>query len=82
VKGSNLSAENAFKFFDQDFDGLISKQDMKLSLEKFLNIAPSKINDHRIDRLFRVLSFYKMDTLQPSDFERLLSNENPFLSAC
>ena len=55
---------------------------MKISLQKYLDIPPSKINDHRIDRLFRLLSFYKMDTLQPSDFYRLLVDENPFISAC
>jgi hypothetical protein len=32
VKKEKLSAHDAFRYFDQDFDGLVSKADMQLSL--------------------------------------------------
>lgn len=35
-----------------------------------------------MDRLFKLLSFHKLENLQPSDFERLLNSKaesNPFL---
>ena len=82
AKTQQLSALDAFRYFDQDFDGLISKSDMKISLTKYLEIPAHKIDDHRLDRLFRLLSFYKSDTLQPSDFDRLLVDQNPYLTAC
>jgi len=55
---------------------------MKASLERYLQIPAEKIDDHRLARLFRLLSFYKADSLQPSDFDRLLVDTNPFLTAC
>lgn len=55
---------------------------MKTSLVKFLEIPVEKIDDNRLARLFRLLSFYKTDSLQPSDFDRLLEDVNPFLTAC
>lgn len=82
VRLNQLSPLDAFKFFDQDFDGQISKQDMKTSLEKYVEIPVHKLTDTRVDRLFRLLSFYKTDTLQPSDFHRLFEDINPYLIAC
>jgi hypothetical protein len=41
-----------------------------------------KLDDHKMSRLFAVLSFYKTKGLQPSDFDRLLEPINPFLTAC
>jgi hypothetical protein len=63
------------------FDGVISKQDMKVSLTKYVDMPASKIDEHRLDRLFRLLSFYKSDVLEPSDFDRLLQDVNPLLTA-
>ena len=39
------------------------------------------MDETRLDRLVRLLSFYKTDELQPSDFDRLLNDVNPFLTA-
>jgi len=56
---------------------------LKRALTSFLDIPPKEITDIRLDRLFRLLSFHKTETLQPSDFERLLRGKgaagNPFL---
>ena len=59
----NLTYQDAFKSFDIDFDGKVSKDDMKIALYSFLKVPPSEITDLRMDRLFRLLSFYKTETL-------------------
>lgn len=78
-----LDPLDAFKSFDIDFDGKVSKTDLKKALTSFLDIPPKEITEIRLERLFRLLSFHKTDTLQPSDFERLLGGKgpagNPFL---
>lgn len=61
MKRSKLTALEAFRSFDQDFDGLISKEDMAISLQKFLKVRPEEILNSRMDRLFRILSFYKTE---------------------
>jgi hypothetical protein len=63
-----LTSLEAFRSFDHDFDGLIGRDDMRKSLVNFLKIKPENILDTRLDRLFRVFSFYKTDKIQPSDF--------------
>jgi len=35
----------------------------------------------RMDRLFRILSFYKTEQIQPSDFERLVNDVSPYVNA-
>lgn len=54
---------------------------MRVSLIKYLNVAPKDIYETRLDRLFRLLSFYKTETIQQSDFERLLNDVNPYLTS-
>lgn len=63
MKRSKLTALEAFRSFDQDFDGLISKEDMAISLQKFLKVRPEEILNSRMDRLFRILSFYKTEQI-------------------
>ena len=40
VRVNQYRATEAFRSFDKDFNGLISKEDMKLSLIEFLDIKP------------------------------------------
>lgn len=82
VRGQGLTPTDAFRLFDQDFDGKISIEDMRNSVQTILGIPEAKITNHRLGRLMRLLSFYKTDSLQPSDFDRLLLDINPFLTAC
>lgn len=58
-----MSSEDAFKSFDHDFDGLISKEDMQTSIIQFLKVKPEEVNEPRISRLFKLLSFYKTDLI-------------------
>jgi Ca2+-binding EF-hand superfamily protein len=81
VTASKMNSDEAFKSFDHDFDGLISMDDMKTSLTKLIKIRAEELNEPRMDRLFKLLSFYKTETIQPSDFARLIKDENPYLTA-
>jgi len=49
----------AFKCFDKDFDGFISKQDLQSSLTEILEISPKSIQATKLDRLFRLMDFFK-----------------------
>ena len=49
---------DVFKSFDIDFDGKVSKSDMVQALSSLIKIPIIEITDIRIDRLFKVLSFY------------------------
>ena len=72
-----MDYQDAFKSFDINFDGKVCKNDMRKALETFVKVSPKEITDVRLDRLFKILSYYKTEALQPSDFERLLSGNNP-----
>ena len=58
----------AFKCFDKDFDGFISKKDLRDSLSDILEIDPKTIQDAKMDRLFRLMDFFKTGFVQVSDF--------------
>ena len=68
VKESKLTSLEAFRSFDGDMDGLISRDDMKKALITLLKYRNEDFNSARLDRLFRVLSFFKTEHIQPSDF--------------
>ena len=76
-----ISAIEAFRSFDQDFDGMVSKSDMKKSLIEFIKVKPAELSEIRLDRLIKLLSFFKTENIQQSDFDRLLKDSNPFLTA-
>ena len=59
-----ITAEEAFKCMDVDFDGIISKEDLKKSLIDILKIKPDKIVPTKLDRLFRLMDFYKVGGIQ------------------
>jgi len=73
-----LTVPEAFKCFDKDFDGFISKQDLKESLIEILEIPAKTIQATKLDRLFRLMDFFKTGLVQVSDFQRLMSDSNPY----
>ena len=75
-----ITFEEAFKSFDRDFDGRISKADLKWGLINILEIKSEEILPTKLDRLFKLIDFYKTNSIQLSDFQRLLTNENPYSS--
>jgi Ca2+-binding EF-hand superfamily protein len=54
-----ITVEEAFKCFDRDFDGTISKEDLKDSLISIFKIKPDEIFPTKLDRLFKLMDFYK-----------------------
>ena len=61
-----------------DFDGVISQNDLRQTLVKILNVDPEKITDINMDRLFRLIDFYKRGSIQASDIQRLINDQNPY----
>ena len=51
------------------------------SLQAYIHVKPEEINDSRLERLFKLMSFFKTQSIQPSDFDRLLIDSNPYVSA-
>lgn len=73
-----ITVDEAFKCFDRDFDGYVKKDDLKWGLINIMKIKDEDIFETKIDRLFRLMDFYKTGQIQPSDFQRLMHNENPY----
>lgn len=64
---NKLDAESVFKSMDKDFDGIISKSDLKWSLVNIINMEEGKIESTTLDRLFRLMDLSKTNKIQPSD---------------
>ena len=58
-----MDYQDAFKSFDINFDGKVCKNDMRKALVTFIKVSPKEITDVRLDRLFKVLSYYKTEAL-------------------
>jgi hypothetical protein len=54
-----ITVEEAFKCFDRDFDGFISKDDLRHSLSEILEINPALVQPTKLDRLYKLLDFFK-----------------------
>jgi Ca2+-binding EF-hand superfamily protein len=80
IKDERITAEEAFKCMDKDFDGIINKEDLKQSLLSIFNVKADKIIPTKLDRLFRLMDFYKVGGVQLQDIQRMVSDENPYIS--
>jgi Ca2+-binding EF-hand superfamily protein len=72
MNAEKLTVEAVFRAFDRDFDGVLSKKDLRESLESILkleNILPSKI-----DRLYKLLDAFKRDSVQLADFKSIFED--------
>ena len=78
IATQNITVEEAFKCFDKDFDGFVSKDDLRHSLSEILEINPAMVQPTKLDRLYRLLDFFKTGLIQMSDFQRLVNDENPY----
>lgn len=58
---------------DQDFDGVISKQDLSSFLEKDLKVQKDQLSSTNIDRLYKLMDFSKKGFIYKSDLQRVLS---------
>jgi Ca2+-binding EF-hand superfamily protein len=68
IKNKKITIEEAFKCFDRDFDGIVDKADLKWGLINVLNVKEADIQATKLERLFRLLDFYKTGGVQLSDF--------------
>lgn len=55
--------EEAFKCFDRDFDGMVSKEDLRWGIINILEIKFEEIFPTKLDRLFRLMDFYKTNAI-------------------
>ena len=78
IKSQGISVENAFRAFDSDFDGIISKEDLKSTLVSIFKLPVQECNSSRIDRLYKLIDHFKRNSVQLSDFKLLFEDgENP-----
>ena len=78
IHSEGISVENAFRAFDGDFDGIISKEDLRNSLVKVLKFVPRDCDSNKIDRLYKLMDHFKRNSIQLSDFKVLFEEgENP-----
>ena len=68
-----LSIESVFRAFDRDFDGILSKSDLRDSLQSILKITD--LTPAKIDRLYKLLDAFKRDSVQLADF-KVIFEEN------
>lgn len=77
----DITVEEAFKAFDRDFDGFIDIDDLKWILTNIIKAGDkSTINTSQLERLFKLLDFHKVGHIQKCDIQRLVENDNPYLS--
>lgn len=71
-KRENLTVEDAFRTFDKDFDGEISKGDIKLFIIDILKVEDKLITEARLNRLFKLMDQFKRGRITLMDFRRFL----------
>ncbi len=54
-KRENLTVEDAFRTFDKDYDGEISKGDIKTFLVDIMKIEEKEISEAKSNRLFKLM---------------------------
>mmetsp|Transcript_22288 Transcript_22288/g.16745 ORF Transcript_22288/g.16745 Transcript_22288/m.16745 type:complete len:111 (-) Transcript_22288:141-473(-) len=59
LSDQGITVEEAFKSFDRDFDGSVSREDLRWGLEHVLGIKAEEIFPTKLDRLFKLIDFYK-----------------------
>ncbi|OMJ86438.1 hypothetical protein SteCoe_12017 [Stentor coeruleus] len=75
IRNENLNVENAFRAFDVDFDGVISKEDLKVGLMTVLKLQTKECPSSKMDRLYKLMDTFKRNSIQLSDF-KILFEEN------
>mmetsp|Transcript_28903 Transcript_28903/g.27806 ORF Transcript_28903/g.27806 Transcript_28903/m.27806 type:complete len:158 (+) Transcript_28903:3046-3519(+) len=70
----SMSVEQLFKIMDSDFDGYISKEDLRVFLESILEVR--ELTPVRLDRIYRVLDQNKSGNLVISDLRYLINSDS------
>jgi len=74
IQAQEVTIEAAFRAFDRDFDGVISKSDLKESLATLLNISESDLPSAKLDRLYKLMDSCKRDSVQLADFKAVMEH--------
>ncbi len=74
-KSEKCSSADAFRIVDSDFDGFISKADLKKFLIVELNERSEDVNSSNIDRLFKLLDRFKRGCINKEDFAHFLEGK-------
>ncbi|OMJ89166.1 hypothetical protein SteCoe_8712 [Stentor coeruleus] len=78
IRSESISVEDAFRAFDVDFDGVISKEDLKIGLMTVLKLQTKECPSSKMDRLYKLMDTFKRNSIQLSDFKLLFEeNSNP-----
>lgn len=71
-KRENLTLEDAFRTFDRDFDGEISKGDIRLFIRDIFKIEDKEITETKLNRLFKLMDQFKRGKITLMDFRRFI----------
>ena len=71
-KRENLTVEDAFRTFDKDFDGEISKSDIRLFITDILKIENKEVTNAKLNRVFKLMDQFKRGKITLLDFRRFL----------
>ena len=63
IQREKITVEEAFKCFDRDFDGVVKKDDLRWSIINILKVKEEEILPTKLDRLFRLVDFYKTGSI-------------------
>ncbi|KAL4439089.1 hypothetical protein ABPG74_008864 [Tetrahymena malaccensis] len=72
-KTEKLTLEDAFRVFDKDFDGVISKNDLRSFLEDVLKCPKEDLTNARLNRVFKLMDEHKRGQIQMSDLKKIIS---------
>ena len=70
----DLSADDAFRILDTDFDGVMSKADLLRFLKEILNVPADQATQPRVERLYKLMDIYKRGSVQLTDIKMLLQS--------
>lgn len=72
VNRENLTVEDAFRTFDKDYDGEISKADIHTYLLDILKIEHKEITQAKVNRIFKLMDQFKRGKITLVDFKRFI----------
>ncbi len=73
IKEKNYTVSEAFRAIDQDFDGNISREDLRGFMIEALKYEASEIAETKMSRLHKIMDVSKSGKIFLSDFEAMFS---------
>ncbi len=75
VTKNNLTADDAFRVIDNDFDGFLSRNDLAHFLKNVLHYSEKELTSSIVDRLFKLMDQFKRGCIQVNDFRKVLEHD-------